>query len=73
MDILGPWSLGEIPLPYGCYYYVLKSILHIWMTLQFPKVFTFFFFVSLNALGTPVKEATIGLTIKNFQEEEIAS
>ena len=32
-----------------------------------------FFFVSLNALGTPVKEATVGLTIKNFQEEEIAS
>ena len=37
------------------------------------SVHLFFFFVSLNALGTPVKEATIGLRIKNFQEEEIAS
>ena len=36
-------------------------------------LFFFFWFVSLNALGTPVKEAKIGLMITNFQEEEIAS
>ena len=41
------------------------------MTFQFPNMFTFF--VSLNPLGIPVKEAEIGLMIINFQEEEIAS
>lgn len=41
------------------------------MTFQLPNMFTFF--VSLNPLGIPVKEAEIGLMIINFQEEEIAS
>lgn len=41
------------------------------MTLQFPNMFTFF--VSLNPLSTPIKEAKIDLIFINFQEEEIKS
>lgn len=60
-----------MPLFYGYCYYFLKSILHIQVVLQFPNVFTLF--VLLNPLGTPVKEAEIGLMIIYFQEEEIES
>lgn len=72
MDILGPWSLGENPSPLWLLVLCSQKYSSHMDDTSVSKVFTFFF-VSLNALGTPVKEAKIGLMITNFQEEEIAS
>ena len=74
MDILGPWSLRENVSPlWSLLVCSQKYSSHMDVTSVSKYVHLFVcLFVSLNVLGTPVKEAEIGLMITNFQEEKIA-